>query len=73
VKRRDLIRELRRLAGEFGVEFELVRHGAEHDQFRVGQLLVPIPRHRDINEMTARGILRSVHREFHEDRAWKEE
>jgi alpha-L-fucosidase len=33
VKRRDLIRELRRLAGEFGVEFELVRHGAEHDQF----------------------------------------
>ncbi len=34
-----------------------VRHGGNHDQYRVHGKLIVIPRHRDINERTAAAIL----------------
>ncbi len=38
----------------------LVREGGSHSVFRFGTQSVVIPRHREINELTARGILRSL-------------
>lgn len=53
MKRRDLIRKLE----EAG--FKLKRHGKEHDIFeRWENESETVPRHRDINEITAKGILR---------------
>jgi len=56
VKRRDLIARLE--AGGC----ELLRHGAKHDIFhnpRNGKSQ-PVPRHREINELLAKKILRDL-------------
>jgi hypothetical protein len=68
VKRRTLIGELAELAQRQGVEFLLRRHGGRHDVYRFGQLTVVVPRHREIDERTARGIFRDCEREGDERR-----
>lgn len=52
VKKTDLERKLKQ-AG-----FELVRHGGNHDVWVKGALSVSVPRHNEINEITAKGILK---------------
>jgi len=53
MKRRDLIRKLE------DAGFKLKRHGNEHDIFERGENeFETVPRHREINEITAKGILR---------------
>lgn len=42
------------------MSFTFVRHGGKHDVYSYGGQTVYIPRHPDINEMTARGILRGL-------------
>jgi len=54
VKRRDLEMKLRELG------WELVRHGARHDVWAKGEHEIPVPRHNEINEYTAKGILREA-------------
>ena len=56
MKRRDLIRRLEK-AG-----CELLRHGAKHDIYhnRESGVSEPVPRHREINEMLARKIIKSL-------------
>jgi predicted RNA binding protein YcfA (HicA-like mRNA interferase family) len=54
VKRRDLEMKLRELG------WELVRHGARHDVWSKGEHEIPVPRHNEINEYTAKGILREA-------------
>lgn len=60
MKRRDLIKALRSMAQQAGIEFSFVRNGANHDIYRWDEVLVVIPRHNEINEMTARGIIKDV-------------
>jgi mRNA interferase HicA len=57
MRRRELLAELRRIAKEAHVEMALVRHGGRHDVYRLGAVTVVVPRHTEINELTARGIL----------------
>lgn len=52
MKQRDLIKELKAI----GFRFE--RHGGEHDIYRRGSDIEQIPRHKEINEILARAILR---------------
>ena len=56
MKRRDLIRKLEK-AG-----CELLRHGAKHDIYhnKVTGLSEPVPRHREINELLARKIIKTL-------------
>lgn len=56
MKRRDLIRKLEK-AG-----CELLRHGAKHDIYhnKATGLSEPVPRHREINELLARKIFKSL-------------
>ena len=56
MKRRDLVAELER-AG-----CVLLRHGARHDIFHNPEsgTSEPVPRHREINELLARKILKSL-------------
>lgn len=60
MKRRDLLQDLRQRAKAAGVSFDLVRNGARHDVFGLGGLMITVPRHREINERTAQGIVRSA-------------
>lgn len=52
MKQRELIKKLE----EAGFEFE--RHGGDHDIYKRGADQEKIPRHREINEKLAKGILR---------------
>jgi mRNA interferase HicA len=61
VKRRDLERRIREIARAKGLTVE-AREGAGHTVVRVGDAQTTIPRHSEINELTARGILRTIER-----------
>jgi mRNA interferase HicA len=54
MKRTDLIREILTLG------CKLVRHGAKHDWYRnpTTGVAQPVPRHREINELLARRIIK---------------
>ncbi len=54
MKRRDLIDTLKRNG------FELYRHGGSHDIYRKGNIQITVPRHNEINEDTARAILKEA-------------
>ncbi|GAB3810808.1 type II toxin-antitoxin system HicA family toxin [Micromonospora zhanjiangensis] len=60
MKRVDLLIRISKAAADAGVSFRLVREGGGHSVYRYGTQNVVIPRHREINELTARGILRSL-------------
>ena len=52
MKYRDLIKMLRK-AG-----FRLERHGGDHDVYRRGKDVESVPRHKEINELLAKHIIR---------------
>ena len=54
MKRKDLEKRLRR-AG-----WQLVRHGGRHDIWSNGEGEVAIPRHNEINEYTAKAIIKEA-------------
>ena len=54
MKRRDLERALRELG------WNLVRHGGRHDVWAKGERELVVPRHVEINEYTARAILKEA-------------
>ena len=54
MKRRDLEKRLLALG------WRLVRHGARHDVWSDGEREIAVPRHNEINEYTAKAILREA-------------
>lgn len=54
VKRRALEKELRRLG------FEILREGGAHTVFFKDEVRISIPRHKEINEYTAKAILKKA-------------
>jgi mRNA interferase HicA len=64
VRRDDLIRKINKAARQNGLKLELVREGGKHSIFRCGSQLVTVPRHREINEMTAIGIMADLEAEL---------
>ena len=56
MKRADLLKRLHRIADERDVDFVLERQG-KHENWLMGGMLITIPRHREINDFTARAIL----------------
>ena len=60
MKRRDLLKALADIAAAAEVDFELVRHGASHDIYRVGAVQTTIPRHTEISELLAKKILKEA-------------
>ncbi|PPG01622.1 hypothetical protein C5E06_16870 [Pseudoclavibacter sp. RFBI5] len=59
MKRLDLIRRLRRHAAEQRLEMVLTE-GASHTKVVIGGARAVVPRHSEINERTARAILRQM-------------
>lgn len=60
MKRADLITKISKAAANAGTRFDLVRQGGNHTIYRYGSQNVVIPRHKEINELTAKGILRDL-------------
>jgi mRNA interferase HicA len=60
VKRTELLKTLRKLARAYMTEVTVVREGGAHTVYRCGPAQFTVPRHTEINENTARGILRHV-------------
>lgn len=50
--------EIERRIKKYGWWFE--RHGGNHDIWTNGEFRIPIPRHREVNERTAQGIIRKA-------------
>jgi mRNA interferase HicA len=57
VKRDDLLRKISKAARKQDLRLQLVREGGNHSIYRCGSQRVTVPRHREINEMTANGIM----------------
>ena len=59
MKRAELMKRLRKLAKATDVELTFVREGANHELWEFGSFRCVIPRHTEINEITANGILKA--------------
>lgn len=60
MERAELIRKITAAAAGVGTDFTLIREGGSYPIFRCGPQNVVIPRHRDINEITAGGNMRDL-------------
>lgn len=60
MKRQKLIRELRQVARDSGVQFELAREGGNHTVYRVGAVTVTVPRHTEISDRLAQKIIKQA-------------
>jgi len=60
MKRRALVHRVRTAAAAQGVPCLLIRQGSRHEFWDVGGFRFAIPRHRDINELTAEAIMRDL-------------
>ena len=58
MKKRDLIKQLQAIAKAGDTDLEFVREGANHEVWSIGDKRLVIPRHRETNEHTAKGIMR---------------
>lgn len=58
MKRRDLLKCLRVIARAAGMELIFVREGINHELWEMADVRLLIPRHREINEYTARAIIK---------------
>jgi mRNA interferase HicA len=67
MKRTDLIKRLRQIADDSDVVFALVREGANHEIWSFNGQRLSIPRHREINEYTARGIITTAQQTLEEE------
>lgn len=59
MKRRDLLKLLADAAREAGMELEL-HEGAKHTRVTMGDRRSVVPRHTEVNETTAKAILKQM-------------
>lgn len=60
MKRRDLLKRIAEAAKQSEVEWTMLREGSNHEVWSCGDRQVTIPRHREISEYTAEGILKDL-------------
>ena len=56
--RKDIIKCIRLAAKNKGIDFTLLRQGGNHEVWDLDGVRIPIPRHSDIPEITAKDIYR---------------
>jgi predicted RNA binding protein YcfA (HicA-like mRNA interferase family) len=60
VKQRDLIKKISKAGKAKGLVWSLVRQGGQHTLYQLGSTKVSVPRHSEINEMTAQSIMKDL-------------
>jgi len=58
MKRQELIKRLRKLAKSGDSDLVFVREGKAHEHWSINEQRLIIPRHSEINERTAQGIIK---------------
>ncbi len=66
MRRRELIRILKRIAGEVRLDLVLTE-GGSHTKARIGPWMTTIPRHREVDESLARSIIRNCRSTLQEE------
>ena len=68
MRRRELLKLVTERAAAMDKRFEKVATSGRgsHEKWRVGAVQVAVPRHTDVNELTARAILRATEPELGE-------
>lgn len=56
MKRREIIKRITKEAKAQGVTFDIKREGGSHTVYNLGGCMIPIPRHKEISELTTRDI-----------------
>ena len=59
MKRKELIKAINRKANTLGLPRVKIKSGGSHDKLIILNFKVPIPRHREISNGTARAIMES--------------
>lgn len=59
MKRRDLEKQLKKIASERG-ESLVVKEGGSHSKVFIGKQMITVPRHCEISEMTAKAIIKEA-------------
>lgn len=62
VKKRELIKRLRAISSATGTELVFPREGSNHELWSIVGERIVIPRHREVNERTARSIIEQARR-----------
>ena len=66
MKRKDLMKTLGQIAKDSGKELE-VTEGGSHTKVKIGDQQTTVPRHKEINEITAKSIIKHMTPEQQED------
>ena len=64
MKRIDLLRMISQAAAGVGLPWVLTREGGNHSIFTLRDTAVQIPRHRDIDELTAKAIMKHLEKDL---------
>lgn len=64
MKKKDLLKHLKGLSRSNDVTFEMLRQGANHELWVFNGQRLTIPRHNEINELTAKGIIGEAEQTF---------
>lgn len=67
MKRRDLLKTIRDAPRAAGIGFVSIRSRGAHEVFSLDGLIIPVPRHREIAEGTARSILKQCETKLGKD------
>jgi mRNA interferase HicA len=62
-----LLARIAEAASTHGLSATLIRQGRRHEFWEVGEFRFAVPRHREINEWTAEGIMRDLEPMFERD------
>ncbi|MCP3820094.1 hypothetical protein NLX86_18935 [Streptomyces sp. A3M-1-3] len=66
MKHRDLIKKIRDAAKAKGIPFEMLRQKGSHQMWVCGSIRVVIPKHSEVNEITAENIYKTLEPELGE-------
>jgi mRNA interferase HicA len=66
MKRRDIVKRMRQIARDKGVTATTIEHGRHTKIMFDGIRVTTIPRHNEINELTAKGIIKAMEEWSHE-------
>lgn len=66
MRTREVIKQIAKAAKAAEVEWELDRHGANHDVYKLDGLTIPIPRHNELGNRAAEMIWKECEPKFGE-------
>ena len=64
MKQAELVRRIRQRAAERQIAWEVAREGGRHTVYRLGNIMIPVPRHTEIDDRLAEQIFKECEEEL---------